>query len=388
MEDLINKIKNTGYLENPKIGCYFHSKYPHLYRQILNETKSLEGTYKINTTLRARVIFILNYNKNLTLLKNGDKWKGFNRDIDDFIAKSTNSAKKGWDNSKSILKSTDVMSKKETIKKLKSFNDNDIFGKSKNRILIKNNPKLYKSIYIHSSQIDILNRSSKKFPSRILFIRDFDGDINKLLCPVCNNEYCLYNEQKKHFNSVCKKCYYKKIPKYPQKSWFKFTYGKNWEYEYEKDRKKISEMRVNSENWFIDKYGNEIGREKRIEYLKNQEKRISKLKNNGVSKISQDLFWKIYKKINNKEGCYFSELNKEILLRNNDKIYFPDFVYGNKIIEYDGKYWHNEESDIDRNNFYINMGYDVLIISSDEYNRNKKSEDIVNKCVRFLNNED
>lgn len=388
MKDLINKIKDTGYLENPKIGSYFHRKYPKLFEQIFNETRSLEDTYKINTSLRARVIFIFKYNKNLTLLKNGNKWKGFDRNVDDFISKSTNSAKKGWDNHEITLKSVDIISKKETIEKLKTFSNDDIFGKSKNRVVMRDHPKLYKSIYVHSSQLNILNRLSKKFPSRVLFIRDFDGEINNLLCSVCGEEYCLYSEEKKYFNSVCKKCYLKKTPKYPQKSWFKIMYGKNWKYEYEKDRKRISEMRVNSESWFMLKYGKKIGRKKRIEYLISQEKRISKLKNNGVSKISQDLFWEIYKRIDDDDNCYFNELNKEILLRNNDKIYYPDFVYKNKIIEYDGKYWHDEESDTIRNNFYINMGYEVLIVSSDEYNRNKKSEDIINKCVSFLINED
>jgi hypothetical protein len=34
------------------------------------------------------------------------------------------------------------------------------------------------------------------------------------------------------------------------------------------------------------------------------------------------------------------------------------------------------------------MGYEVFIVNSDEYNRNKKSEDIIDKCVKFLTNED
>jgi len=388
MEELISEIKKTGYLENPKIGSYFHSKFPQLFNQIITETRDIENTYRINTTLRARVIFLIKYNKNLTLLKNGNKWKGFDRNIDDFIAKSTNSAKKGWENKKNIIESVDILSKKDTIKKLNTLSNDEIFGKSKNRIMIKDHPKLYKSIYTYSSQLNNLNKISKKFPSRILFIRDFDGDINNLLCPICGIQYCLYSEEKKYFNSVCKKCYYKKIPKYPQKNWFKVTYGDNWEYEYKKDRKKISEIRVNSESWFIKTYGKETGIKKRIEYLINQEQRISQLKDNGVSKISQELFWEIYKRLSIKSDCYFSELNKEVLLRDGDKIYFPDFVYKNKIIEYDGKYWHNEESDKVRNNFYFNMGYDLFIVNSDEYRRNKKSEDIINKCVSFLTNEE
>ena len=111
----------------------------------------------------------------------------------------------------------------------------------------------------------------------------------------------------------------------------------------------------------------------RIKYLKTQTERISKLKENGVSKISQELFWKVYEHLPDKCDCYFSELNKEILLREDEKIYFPDFVYKNKIIEYDGKYWHDEEKDVIRNNFYSKLGYKLLIVRSDEFNRDKKS---------------
>lgn len=49
-----------------------------------------------------------------------------------------------------------------------------------------------------------------------------------------------------------------------------------------------------------------------------------------------------------------------------------------------GIYWHNQEDDIIRYEILRKMGYDVLVVTSDEYNRNKKSEKIIKKCNNFL----
>jgi very-short-patch-repair endonuclease/ribosomal protein S27E len=232
------------------------------------------------------------------------------------------------------------------------------------------NPKLYKSIYHYSSSLDILNTPTKKFPSRVLFIRDYNGDFNKLKCPICNKNYCLFSYEKNYFNKYCKKCFNEKIIKYPQKEWFKEKYGEEWEVHYKINRDKITEFKVNSVNWFIKKYGDDF-EEKRKKYIDSQVERILKLKTKRVSKISQELFWEIYNRLSDKNNCYFHELNKEIFLHNDGKLYFPDFVYKNKIIEYDGKYWHNKDKDDERNQFYTNHGYKLLVIDSDEYNKKR-----------------
>jgi very-short-patch-repair endonuclease len=61
-----------------------------------------------------------------------------------------------------------------------------------------------------------------------------------------------------------------------------------------------------------------------------------------------------------------------------------DFKYKNKIIEYNGNYWHNASKDNIRYSILKKMGYDMLIITSDEYNRNKKPKEIIDKCLKFL----
>ena len=136
--------------------------------------------------------------------------------------------------------------------------------------------------------------------------------------------------------------------------------------------------KVNIKHLFYERY------EKQLETL-------NKLKLNKYSKISQTLFWEIEKRINYADGdLYFYELNNEYFLKIDNKfnyksnIIFLDFKYQNKIIEYNGNYWHNHENDKIRYEILKKMGYDVLVITSDEYNRNKKTESTINKCIKFL----
>jgi hypothetical protein len=65
-----------------------------------------------------------------------------------------------------------------------------------------------------------------------------------------------------------------------------------------------------------------------------------------VSKISQELFWRIYDMLPEdlKQSCYFDSLNKEFGAQdiNNNIYYFYDFVITSKkiCIEFNGDYWH------------------------------------------------
>lgn len=387
MIDIINKIKLSGYLENPKIGSFFHMKYPDLFKSIFEMTKEIEQSFVVNTNLRSRVIFMIKYNCNIELIKHKNSWLTFDRKIDDFIEKSENSAKEGWDRKIKHIESFTPLSLNETIFQVKNLKVNDFYGKGSNRKLMSNNPTLYKSIIAHTDILKILNKSSNKFPSKILFLRDYNGNISNLKCEICNENLCLYNENKKNFNKNCKKCHFSSAYKYPQKEWFKQNYGQEWERYYLEDRNKISSYKINSKKWFIEKYGESIGIKKHEEYITNTIDRVIKLKTKKVSKISQEIFWAIYNKLENKSNCFFHELNKEFFIKNNNLIFFPDFVLNKKIIEYDGVYWHNDVKDKIRNEFYKKMGYDVLVITSNEYNRNKKEQSVIEKCLKFLNDE-
>jgi len=114
----------------------------------------------------------------------------------------------------------------------------------------------------------------------------------------------------------------------------------------------------------------------------------------GFSKISQDLFWKLYEKIPKdlKEKCYFYELNKEFDIEDyENKIhYLYDFVISNikLCIEFNGDFWHcnpkiyNEEykhvvigktareiweKDSVKINFLKKKGYSVFVVWESEY---------------------
>jgi len=120
---------------------------------------------------------------------------------------------------------------------------------------------------------------------------------------------------------------------------------------------------------------------------------------NGVSLVSQKLFWDVYRSLNSfmKRCCKFSELNyeKKILITEIDKkelcdlklnkhAYYFDFVFKNKIIEFDGTYYHKDKSkDLAKDSFVILKGYTILHIKEKDYTNNPQTE--LKKCLDFLN---
>jgi len=164
--------------------------------------------------------------------------------------------------------------------------------------------------------------------------------------------------------------------------------------------KKLNLKKVNSLENFKKRYGEEKGILKFEEYMSNK-----KMKN--YSKISQELFWKIYKSISNKENIYFYELNKEFgkLNINNGRYYYYDFVntHSKKIIEFNGncfhiknineiKNWKNPFSNITaeetlnkdktKEKFIQDLGFKIMYIWEDDFNKNK--EKYLKKCLKFL----
>lgn len=131
-----------------------------------------------------------------------------------------NYTKKSWDDTNKMLNEiTELYSFDDTIKILL---ENDyykcLFGKSKNRTLIKENPKLYKSIYNHTKILEKTlkshNRNSQmwNFTYRIRFIVEHNGKIEKLKCD-CGITYT--------WNKYCRKC------PAPKKTWLGKSHTKN-----------------------------------------------------------------------------------------------------------------------------------------------------------------
>ena len=184
----------------------------------------------------------------------------------------------------------------------------------------------------------------------------------------------------------CSKC----SPKYPSNEWFLKEYGGEWETYVNKRKENLKKIRTNSREWFVKKYGDSLGTEKYVNDVEKKMNVLSKLKANKFSVISQDLFWKVREQLENKEGVYFHDLNQEFVLRipsehEYDKtVMMFDFKQGNNIIEYNGNYWHTLKNDEKRYKILREMGYNIKIVTSTEYNRNKKDSKIIDECVKFL----
>lgn len=386
---LEKEIKQTGYLENKKVGMYFHTKYPELYRKLIDTTNALDDTCWSNKYLRARFIFLTKYNLDLARISSDYGVYTFDRKTDDFVDRTGNYVMDGWNKIKTSIPN-EIYGLDETINIL-CENDlyKNFFGKAKNRSLLKYNPILYNSIYYHTKLIDGFNKNNNKLSARIIFLVNYSADINKIKCGECQLNFTSYNYELNDYNKVCLSCF-KKIKHYPSKEYFKRKYGDGWENYYNEDRKVISSYKVNSLDWFIKKHGDEVGSHEYGKYLEQRLNVLNELKSKRCSKISQELFWMIFEKLNSdeKSNCFFRELNKERLIKvDNLKYYFPDFILNNKIIEYDGMYWHDKKNDNIRNDFYAKNGYKLLTINEVEFNRSKKDPSVINKCLTFLRDE-
>lgn len=213
------------------------------------------------------------------------------------------------------------------------------------------------------------------------------------------------------------------------KELYKDTYTTNIEYWIkrgysEEDAKILLSKRQTtfSKEICIEKFGEELGLEKwkkrqedwiktldsKSDYEKIEINRKKLFNNSGYSKISQDLFWKIYDNFKD-NNIHFEELNGEIIRydKKRKKHYRYDYIDFSlkKCIEFNGDYWHCNpikydenfihpivkisakdiwEKDIAKNNWIENRGYQVLTIWESEYRKNH--DETLKKCLDFLNN--
>jgi len=298
----------------------------------------------------------------------------------------SNITKEYWKNQKNVIESIQIYNKQKTIIMLKE-NQDIFFGKAGNRKCIKYDPVLYKSIMEYSKCLETYHYKIN-FSGRIKFLTEFNGELEKLRCVKCKKNYIKYDNPTQKFNFMldkykfCVKC----RPSSASKLFFIYKHGKNWNDIWTKHRKNLSKKCNLGKKGFIYRNGKNKGIEKYNEYWDD----IWKSRNNRFySKISQQLFWMIYDEFEDKKNMFFAELNGEWFERiYDDKIkqtvYFVDFKYKDKIIEYDCGYWHNKDKDKIRDLYLKKHGYTTLRINEKEFNRNKISIDVVKKCVSFL----
>jgi hypothetical protein len=189
----------------------------------------------------------------------------------------------------------------------------------------------------------------------------------------------------------------------------------------EEGRKKISEIQNRfSLDKCIEKHGKEDGKKKWLDRqekwtktldLKSDDEKIEinrkKMMNqSGYSKISQDLFWKIYEKFKD-NNIKFQELNSEMVqydtnLKKHYRYDYVDFTK-KKIIEFNGDFWHcnpqkysesyshnilnKKASEIWENDemkkiWIENRGYQLFIVWESDYRKNPK--ETLERCLNFI----
>jgi len=120
----------------------------------------------------------------------------------------------------------------------------------------------------------------------------------------------------------------------------------------------------------------------------------------GVSAVSQKLFNDVYRRItlSSSDECYYHSLNEEhkLFVKNIDIValsvyaehinksrYLLDFVLNNKVIEFDGTYYHKDTlKEEAKDAFLKHKGFEVLHVKEKDYKNNP--EQVVNICLQFL----
>lgn len=163
----------------------------------------------------------------------------------------------------------------------------------------------------------------------------------------------------------------------------------------------IAKRQTRDLSFFQSKYGEEEGRK---QWLSKIEKWSHNFQKRCWSKVSQELFSSLYELLTeeDREKVRFATLNPETgkikdVKRNfearlilGDRIVLPDFIIGNKIIEFDGVYWHGKnkidssktDREKKRDELLIKNGFEVLHINELDWYKNP--EEVINKCKNFL----
>lgn len=176
-------------------------------------------------------------------------------------------------------------------------------------------------------------------------------------------------------------------------------------YSEEEAKKKLSERQTTNSIQSIQKRHN-CTEEEAVQIRQEITKKwIQSFKKNNFSKISQELFWEIFRRIKDKinTDCVFfatynkgqkdeSGTNHEFKLKTKNSYRMLDFYISNisKIIEFDGVYWHgkvgrgNKTTEEKRNEEILETlkSCEILHINENVYTENK--EETIQECIKFL----
>ena len=252
------------------------------------------------------------------------------------------------------------------------------------RTLIKQDKKMYHSIMWYSQEInDCINVS---FRAHVYFLQ---GKISEYKCPKCNKPYKWDN-----YEFVFKMPKSDPHYKYDRSLQHYITvYGETkGKQKYNAYLKSLQESGkkhrgTNTKEYYIKKYGEVEGK---IRFNENISKRLL-ASTKSYSKISQKFFDELVQICKlDKSKCFYATNNgeksitvpKEFECRLQQGSIRPDFTISNKIIEFNGIYWHRNsfEKDYLKKRAFESLGYSVLTIWEDE-----DWNTAIDRAKRFIN---
>lgn len=144
-----------------------------------------------------------------------------------------------------------------------------------------------------------------------------------------------------------------------------------------------------TKDWFMKRYPKD-GKRLHSEYVEKMKQVAIKnvLSHNKSSQAADNFFSELLKYFPEGEchlttgekvfhtGKYEDKLNQKILM--------VDFHYNNKIVEYDGEYWHDAERDRKRDDFLKEMGYDVFRVYHSECKRSDGFQKSLENAIKFI----
>lgn len=253
----------------------------------------------------------------------------------------------------------------------KRYNYKQYLGKGKVRKLKKDNLKLYKSIIQQTKEFQSKIKHYT-FSASLLIAAQYNFNVSKLYCN-CGSIIC-FDPYKPAMieNGLCKNCC--KKPGF-SKQRYKLKYGDAYEQQWNKavQQRMKKSVQTYKKNKLIDGYHN-------------------------VSKISVQFFKKLYEKLNNKENIHTYFLNSQLaiyltkedlqILKQHNmfiSVFFLDFCQNNKVIQFNGSFWHNktkQRDDLRKKILEQNHNMKVLFVDQLQYYNNEQQ--IINKCINFL----
>lgn len=368
------------YLLNNNISTENQLKGTDLYDDVIEFVKTINlKTFNVNTLIKLLLTennfyckcgkSIKSYNHNTRQFRNYCKYcKYLTFNISE-IVKTSRKAETVYTGV--LLTLTDL------VNKLNNIDLTNYLGSGLQRTFIKDYPEIYFSILNLTSDLD--NVKDISIRGRI------DHLLNKSGLCKCGAQILVYNNYTLKFNPVCSNC----MPKKNSLEYYKLYFPHNYEEKYRSDRekRKLASANIHSEEWYIKKYGLSLGKDKFNAHVNNM---LSNRNSRSASKISLNLFNNLV--LEGFNDAVFATHPKEQMFTLSDEYsqllgqrkIFVDFVYKNKIIEFQGDYWHTKTKDKDnlRKQFLQSLGYDVLFIYENEYKEDNIRE--LNKCKRFL----